>query len=135
MTAFALDPRLAADTVPVKTLVLSELRLMNDSRFPWLILVPERTDIAEIIDLDQGDQAVLFDEITMVSRVLKKVTGCGKLNIGALGNVVRQMHVHVVARNVGDAAWPGAVWGTEAVAYEAAARDRLVATIRSALPA
>jgi diadenosine tetraphosphate (Ap4A) HIT family hydrolase len=135
MSSFALDPSLVADTLPVRKLALSDLRLMNDARFPWLILVPERAGIAEVIDLDQRDQAILFDEITLVSRVLKATTKCDKLNLGALGNMVRQLHVHVIARFRGDAAWPGAVWGTRTVAYEAAARDRLIASLRSHLPA
>jgi diadenosine tetraphosphate (Ap4A) HIT family hydrolase len=135
MTAFQLDPTLAADTVPVTKLALSELRLMNNAAFPWLLLVPQRADIAEIIDLDQRDQAVLFDEITLVSRALKAATDCHKLNVAALGNMVRQLHVHVIARFTSDAAWPRPVWGTQTVAYGEEARDRLIATIRSHLPA
>jgi diadenosine tetraphosphate (Ap4A) HIT family hydrolase len=133
---FALDPRIAADSVPVLSWMLSDLRLMNDSRFPWLLLVPRRAGVAEIIDLDQWDQAELLREIATVSAALKAVTACDKLNVAALGNRVRQLHVHVIARFASDAAWPRPVWGIgAAVAYVEADRDRLVTQIRAALPA
>jgi diadenosine tetraphosphate (Ap4A) HIT family hydrolase len=132
---FAVAPRLLADTVAVAGLGLSELRLMNDARFPWLILVP-RVEGEEIVDLAAGERAVLMDEIALVSGALRAVTGCDKLNVGALGNIVRQLHVHVVARFQGDAAWPGPVWGSgAAIAYDAAERDRLVRRLRQTLPA
>jgi diadenosine tetraphosphate (Ap4A) HIT family hydrolase len=133
-TTFVLDPAIAADTVPVLSLGLSELRLTNDRRFPWLLLVPRRAGAVEIIDLAKADRAALLEEIAAASGALRLATNCDKLNIGALGNKVRQLHVHVVARFTDDAAWPGPVWGAgEAVAYDVRARDRLVATIRAAL--
>ena len=135
MPDFTLDPRLAADTVPVTDLALSTLLLARDARFPWLILVPQRADVAEIIDLDEMDRAVLFDEIVLVSEALRAITDCHKLNVAALGNQVRQLHVHVIARFPVDPAWPGPVWGSgEAVAYERAARDRLLDQLRRSLP-
>ncbi len=134
MSDFVLDPRLAADTVPVKMLTLSELRLGNDSRFPWLLLVPQRTGLAEIIELPKPERAVLFEEITMVSTALKAVTNCDKLNVAALGNIVRQLHVHIIARFENDPVWPRPVWGNgEAVAYETAARDKFRQDILAAL--
>lgn len=135
MPDFALDPRLEADTVPVTDLALSTLRLARDARFPWLILVPQRPGIAEIIDLEAMDRAVLFDEIVLVSQALRAITDCHKLNVAALGNQVRQLHVHLIARFTDDPAWPGPVWGSgEAVAYEPAARDRLADQLRQSLP-
>lgn len=135
MPEFVLDPRLEADTVPVTELALCTLRLSKDVRFPWLILVPKRPDTAEIIDLGDMDRAILFDEIVIVSQALRTATRCHKLNIATLGNQVRQLHVHVIARFENDAAWPRPVWGVgEAVAYEPAARDRLVAELRENLP-
>jgi len=135
MSDFVLDPRLEGDTLPVADLALSTLRLSKDARFPWLILVPKRPDMAEIVDLDAMDRAILFDEIVLVSEALRSATRCHKLNVAALGNQVRQLHVHVIARFEHDAAWPRPVWGTgEAVAYEPAARDRLVAALREILP-
>ena len=132
--SFSVDPKIVADTVPVAALRLSDLRLMNDARFPWVLLIPRKAGAAEIIDLDEAERALLLDEIATVSTALKAITGCDKLNVAALGNQVRQLHVHVVARFVGDAAWPRPVWGSgEAVAYEAAARDRLIGALTASL--
>jgi diadenosine tetraphosphate (Ap4A) HIT family hydrolase len=114
MTDFALHPRLAADTVPVGDLPLCRLLLMGDARFPWLILVPRRPDLREFTDLPPGERAVLMEEIALASGALARDTGAEKLNVGALGNVVSQLHVHVVARSTGDPAWPGPVWGSGA---------------------
>jgi diadenosine tetraphosphate (Ap4A) HIT family hydrolase len=111
MADFNLDPQLDADTYALGDLPLSRVLLMNDARYPWLILVPTKTDLAEIIDLDDQDQAQLMREIAIASGVLKSVFNPDKLNIGALGNRVRQLHVHVMARFVSDEAWPGPVWG------------------------
>jgi diadenosine tetraphosphate (Ap4A) HIT family hydrolase len=128
------DPQLAADSAFVTALGLSDLRLMNDSRFPWLILVP-RIEATEIIDLPALDRTRLLDEIVAVSTALRDVTRCYKLNVAALGNLVRQLHIHVIARFTTDAAWPRPVWGIgERVAYNAADRDRLAGHILGALP-
>lgn len=111
MSAFELDPRLAADCLPVGDLPLCRVLLMNDARFPWLVLVPRQAERVEVDDLDEADQARLWREVVATGAVLKDLTGGQKLNIAALGNQVRQLHVHVIARQVGDAAWPGPVWG------------------------
>ena len=132
---FVLDERLLSDTMAIAALPLSDLRLMNDARFPWLVLVPRRAGTAEIIDLSDIDRAALFDEIVIVSTMLKALSGCDKLNVAALGNQVRQLHVHVIARFTADAAWPNPVWGSgAAVAYGAAERDKLIGRIQDALP-
>jgi diadenosine tetraphosphate (Ap4A) HIT family hydrolase len=110
-SGFALDPRLAADTRPVASLALCDVRLMDDARYPWLILVPRRAGLVEIADLPDDEQAVLWQEVNRAAAALRTVAPCDKLNLGALGNIVRQLHVHVVARVEGDAAWPGPVWG------------------------
>jgi len=102
----------------------------NDANFPWLILVPRRAGVSEIIDLG-AEQAVLMHELSLVSRALKDETRCDKLNVAAIGNVVPQLHIHVVARRKGDAAWPKPVWGAlPRRAYAADALERLVAAIR-----
>lgn len=111
MTDFALDPRLAGDTVPLGDLALCRLLLMNDETYPWLVLVPRRAGLVELIDLPADDRHRLMDEIALVSEALKAVTRPTKLNVAALGNMVRQLHVHVIARFEGDAAWAGPVWG------------------------
>ncbi|MGB3833418.1 MAG: HIT family protein [Mesorhizobium sp.] len=131
---FTLDARLEADSEHTMWLGLCELRVMNDSRWPWLILVPQRPGIEELHELKPLDQAMLTFEIDMVAKALKKATGCSKVNIGALGNVVRQLHVHVVARSEGDAGWPGPVWGHGLrEPYHRAALHQFAETIRAAL--
>lgn len=109
--SFTLDVRLHADSEPVMWLGLCELRVMNDRRWPWLILVPQRPGIEELHDLTPLDQAMMTFESNLVAQALKRATGCTKINSGALGNIVRQLHFHVVARTEGDPAWPGPVWG------------------------
>ncbi|TAL91744.1 MAG: HIT domain-containing protein [Rhodanobacter sp.] len=109
--AFALDCRLAADTRLVASLPLCDVQLMNDSRYAWLVLVPRRGGLTEIAELTDDDQAELWREVNLAGRALRAVAPCDKLNLGALGNIVRQLHVHVVARCEGDVAWPGPVWG------------------------
>ena len=109
--SFTLDERLTRDTFVVGDWPLSRVLLMNDARWPWLILVARREGVLELTDLDQADQAQLIDEAARASAFLKIHTRADKINIGALGNVVRQFHLHVVARKVGDPAWPGPVWG------------------------
>ena len=108
---FSLDPRLAVGGEAVARIGLCELRLMNDRRWPWVLLVPQRAGIEEIHALTPLDQALLTFETNLVAQALKNLTGCTKINTAALGNIVRQLHVHVVARNEGDPAWPGPVWG------------------------
>jgi diadenosine tetraphosphate (Ap4A) HIT family hydrolase len=108
---FILDSRLAADTIEIGDLGLSRLLLMDDARFRWLILVPRRNNLCELVDLDATERAILTEEIAAVSKALLDLPGSDKINVGALGNIVRQLHVHVVARSFGDAAWPGPVWG------------------------
>jgi diadenosine tetraphosphate (Ap4A) HIT family hydrolase len=110
-TAFVLDPRLKADTQYVAALPLCDVLLMNDARYAWLILVPRIAGCTEILDLPEAERAQLWQEINHVAAMLRETVPCDKLNIGALGNIVRQLHVHVVARKEGDAAWPGSVWG------------------------
>ncbi|HYP69604.1 MAG TPA: HIT family protein [Variovorax sp.] len=121
MSDFVLDPRLAADSVFVADGPLSQVRLMDDARFPWLVLVPRVAGVSEWIDLDGGQQRLLLAEVNQVSRLLQAEPGVLKLNLGALGNIVRQLHVHLVGRHEGDAAWPGPVWGSGAAQRFAAA--------------
>jgi diadenosine tetraphosphate (Ap4A) HIT family hydrolase len=127
---WSLHPQLHADTVPVCDLALSRLLAMNDANFPWLILVPRRAGVSEIIDLGDA-QPALLNELSLVSRALKDETLCDKLNVAAIGNVVAQLHIHIVARRRDDAAWPKPVWGAvPRLAYAAGAMERFVAAIR-----
>jgi diadenosine tetraphosphate (Ap4A) HIT family hydrolase len=108
---FALHLTLARDTVEVARLPLCRVLLMKDRRFPWLILVPERESVREIHELSPADRQVLIEEIAQASGVLTRLFQPDKLNVGALGNIVPQLHVHLVARTKTDPAWPGPVWG------------------------
>jgi diadenosine tetraphosphate (Ap4A) HIT family hydrolase len=109
--AFALDPRLAADALPIGDLPLSSVLLMNDARFPWLVLAPRIAGVSEVTDLAEADAAALMTEIRVATRVMLDLARPDKVNFGALGNVVPQLHVHVVGRFRSDPAWPGPVWG------------------------
>ncbi len=111
MSEFELDGRIARDSDLIATLDLCQLRIQNDSRWPWLVTVPQRADMTEIFELSEADQAHLSAEVNQVSAALKATTGATKINVGALGNIVRQLHVHVIARFEGDANWPGPIWG------------------------
>lgn len=108
---FALDPRLAADALPVGELPLSSVLLMNDARFPWFVLVPRLPDAREITDLADADAAALMGELRIATRVMLDLARPDKVHLGALGNHVPQLHVHVVGRFRSDPAWPGPVWG------------------------
>jgi diadenosine tetraphosphate (Ap4A) HIT family hydrolase len=108
---FALDSRLAGDTIPVGDLALSSVLLLNDARFPWFVLVPRRPGASELTDLSNADATALMEEIRIATRVMLELSKPDKINVGALGNVVNQLHVHVVGRFRSDPAWPGPVWG------------------------
>jgi diadenosine tetraphosphate (Ap4A) HIT family hydrolase len=132
--AFVLDARLRNDTRPVASLDLCDVLLMNDARFPWLVLVPRKAGMAEICDLPHDDQTLLWREVTRASQALGAIEGFDKLNLGALGNIVRQLHVHVVGRREGDAAWPGPVWGSGvAVPYGEEALASMLHKLREAI--
>ena len=111
MNTWHLHPQLADDTAPVIELALCEVRLMDDANHPWLVLVPRIADMVEIIDLDPAQRTQLAAEIDAASRVLKALFKPHKLNVAALGNLVPQLHVHVIARYSDDIAWPRPVWG------------------------
>ncbi len=108
---FQLHPQLIADSHHVCDLPLSSVRLVDDVRWPWLLLVPRRAFATELVDLAHRDQLALLVEISKVSRMLQRQYRTDKLNIAALGNQVPQLHVHVICRRKDDAAWPRPVWG------------------------
>ncbi|HET7591720.1 MAG TPA: HIT domain-containing protein [Rhodanobacteraceae bacterium] len=130
---FELDPRLAGDTAFVADWPLCRVLLMDDARYPWLLLVPRRRGAVELDDLRESERMQLMHEIQRAMDALRGVAEFDKLNVGALGNIVRQLHVHVLARSKDDDAWPGPVWGHgSARRYPADARDALVTRFRSA---
>ena len=108
---FALDQRLQQDTLTIGDFPLSRLLLSNDSNYPWFILVPRINGISEVFQLDVADQQALWQETTALAQLLNEGWAADKMNIGALGNVVSQLHVHVIVRKRDDAAWPAPVWG------------------------
>lgn len=133
-TGWSLHPQLENDTSPVGDLALCRVLAMNVADYPWLILVPRRAGIVEIIDLAAADAARLMDEIALASRALKDVTRCDKLNVAAIGNVVPQLHIHIVARWRNDPLWPKPVWGhVTPRAGDIAAFTRWLAAIRERL--
>jgi diadenosine tetraphosphate (Ap4A) HIT family hydrolase len=111
MPEFELDPRLAADTHAVADWCVSRVLLMDDARFPWLILVPRVPGARELHGLPEAARAGLLAEVMRAAAALERATGAARMNVAALGNVVPQLHVHVIARREGDAAWPAPVWG------------------------
>jgi len=132
---FALDHRLARDTLVVGDMPLCRVLLMNDARWPWLVLVPRLEDVVELIDLELADQTQLMDEAGRAARFLKTQAEVDKINVAALGNIVRQLHLHVVARIIGDPAWPTPVWGHgDATPYGDDAAQVLIAAAREGLP-
>ncbi len=134
MDHFEPDARLVEDSYPVTELPLCQLRLMNDTRFPWLVLIPRRRGVSEVFELDEADQQQLWREAGRLGRAFKTLMEADKLNVASLGNLVPQLHLHLVLRREGDAAWPGPVWGQgEAEHYDldalAAMRDRVLAMV------
>jgi diadenosine tetraphosphate (Ap4A) HIT family hydrolase len=135
-STWSLHPQLEQDTETICDLALSRLLVSNDANYPWLLLVPRRPGACEIIDLDTDDRRQLIAEIAHVSAALKAVTACDKLNVAAIGNMVPQLHVHIVARRRDDPAWPRPVWGAvPARNWEPAGRARLIAAVRSKIGA
>jgi|SRR5882757_6137431 len=110
-TPFTLHPRLAADTITLGDWPLCRLLLMNDARFPWVILVPARPDLREIHDLPPTERATLIEEVARASALMQQAFKADKMNVAALGNQVPQLHVHIIARFAADPAWPNPVWG------------------------
>ncbi|WP_298608797.1 HIT domain-containing protein [uncultured Thiothrix sp.] len=131
---FELHPQLAADTLLVGNLPLCRVLLMNESRYPWLILVPQRNEISEIYQLSATERTQLWSESDLVSRQLMQLFKADKLNIAALGNVVPQLHLHHIARFKTDATWPAPVWGKfKAEAYPPEAAESLLQQLRQVL--
>ena len=108
---YSLDPQLAADTHPLASFALCDVRLMDDANYPWLVLVPRIADARELIDLDPDQRRTLTEEIDTAARLLRDRFRPFKLNVATLGNLVPQLHVHVIARFEDDPAWPRPVWG------------------------
>ena len=141
MVEFSIDPAFAATSHKVADLPLCEARLHDDTRYPWLVLIPRQPDLREIEELDTGHRVQLMEEIVLAGTAVRAVGAAlglavDKLNVGALGNVTAQLHVHVVGRREHDPAWPGPVWGhSPAAAYAAKDLAAAIAAARNALKA
>lgn len=134
MAGFFLHTQLAQDTFFVKDLKLSKLLLMNDARFPWVILVPRHENVRDLIDLLPAHQRILLHEINRVSTFMKHYFNAEKLNIATIGNIVSQLHVHVVARSSKDAAWPKPVWGYgETMRYADGKEEKIIEAMNQAV--
>lgn len=136
MGDFEIDERLARDSLPVTELPLCQLRLMDDARYPWLVLIPRRSGISEVYQLEEQDQRQLWREATAIGHAMMAMFEGDKLNIASLGNVVAQLHVHVVVRRRDDDSWPAPVWGRgEARPYDLEAqggmRERILAELEN----
>ncbi len=131
---WVLDPALQRDTFKVTSLSICDVRLMNDARWPWLILVPRIPDAVELFDLAGGPRETAMHEAAEAGQKLQAITSCEKINIAMIGNMVRQLHIHVIARASGDENWPGPVWGYgEAEPYDPPHAEALAAHLRSVL--
>ncbi len=131
---FNLDSRLASDTLLLGDFELCRLLLMNDRQYPWFILVPRREQVSELFQLDADDQQLLWQETTALAEVLKDTFAADKMNVATLGNMVSQLHMHVIVRRKADAAWPSPVWGQRpAVAYTATEVDEIRQKLRLVL--
>lgn len=134
MNDFTLHERLKNDTIEVMDLGLCRVLLMNDASFPWLILVPMRPSVTEIHELSREDRALLIEEAAAASRAVSAAFTTDKINVGSLGNVVPQLHVHVVGRKRTDRAWPGPAWGSgPAVPYEPRLLEPTIDSVRAAI--
>ena len=132
---FALDPRLAQDTVVLGDFPLCRLLLSKDANYPWFILVPRRADISEVFELQADDQQQLWKETTFLAQALQGAFAADKMNVATLGNVVAQLHMHVIVRRRDDAAWPAPVWGkVPAIEYDNAGLEEIGQRLRVVLP-
>jgi diadenosine tetraphosphate (Ap4A) HIT family hydrolase len=130
-SAWLLHPQLKQDTIDIGDLPLCKVLVIKDANYPWLLLVPRRPEKVEIIDLGEVEQAQLMAEVSRAARALKDITKCDKLNIAALGNMVPQLHVHVIARRTSDAAWPRPVWGVvPPLAHDAEEVQHFISALR-----
>lgn len=129
-----LHPQLEKDTLVLGQFLLSKLLLMRDANYPWLILVPAREAVSEIFQLDEADQQQLQRESSCVAQLLAEEFNADKINIGALGNIVPQLHIHHIARYTKDIAWPAPVWGTHpAKVYSPEEAEKMITKVKMAL--
>lgn len=133
---FKLDPQLEKDSSWICDLPLSQARLSNNAAFPWIILIPQKAGMSELIDLSSNEQTQLWHEITQASHIMRELFSPTKLNVANLGNVVAQLHIHVIARFNTDKAWPNPVWNSQVVAeYETSHQQKIISQLAKAFQA
>jgi diadenosine tetraphosphate (Ap4A) HIT family hydrolase len=130
---FTLNPQLEQDSFYIGDLSLCQVRLMNHADNVWLILIPKIQETTELFELSTEQQQTLMQEITHISQLLKQHFPCDKINVGSLGNVVAQLHIHVIARTKTDRYWPKPVWGNPTIPYAQQARDQVIAELQQTL--
>jgi diadenosine tetraphosphate (Ap4A) HIT family hydrolase len=131
MKNFALDEQLARDTLSITDWPLCKVLLRNDANYPWIILVPCRSNITEIYQMSKEEQFQLIEEVSNASKILKAFSKADKINIGTLGNIVSQLHIHIIARYKNDSAWPQPVWGkVPAISYSEAQLQKLLPKLK-----
>lgn len=131
---FQLHPRLEQDSIAIGQFDLTELRLINDSQYPWFILVPKRPDISEVYQLPETEQQLLQQESSLLAKTLSELYKADKMNIAAIGNMVPQLHIHHIVRYKADIAWPAPVWGKfEAIPYSEKQIEIIVAQLANGL--
>lgn len=133
MSNFILHPQLQKDTCPLGSLPLCHVLLMNNANYPWVILVPNQPDLREFTDLNEADRATLMEEIASIMGIMETVYSPDKMNMAALGNMVPQLHIHVIARYKTDNAWPNPVWGTDGKPYSVQALREHVEILQTRL--
>ncbi len=132
--AFQLHPRLEQDSIAIGQFSLSKLRLINDSQYPWFILVPKRPDIREVFQLSETEQQLLRQESSLLAKMLAELYSADKMNIATIGNIVSQLHVHHIVRYKTDIAWPAPVWGKfDAIPYTERQIEKIVVQVKNRL--
>ena len=130
---FKIDKKFLKSSHHIIELKLCSIRLHDNSKFPWVILIPKRNKITDISDLNSKDQILLMKEIVHVSKIMKKLFKTSKLNIEKIGNMVPQLHIHIIARNIKDSSWPLSVWVTKGKSYSKLALTIMIEKLREAL--
>ena len=131
--SFKLDGKFLKSSHYVKDLKLCSIRLHDNSKFPWLILIPKRIKIIDITELNSKDQILLMKEIVFVSKIMKKLFKASKLNVEKIGNIVTQLHIHIIARTKKDSSWPLSVWVVKGKKYSKTASRNTIEKIKNAL--
>ena len=130
---FKIDKKFLKSSYHIIDLKLCSIRLHDNSKFPWVILIPKRNNITDISDLNSKDQILLMKEIVHISKIMKKLFKTSKLNVEKIGNIVPQLHIHIIARNIKDSSWPLSVWVTKSKSYTKLALTIMIDKLREAL--